>query len=274
MSGASLKRGYLNHPKTSISTAFAYGCALEKLLPLIAGTGFTHISLGAQEPHSRYLDDARRSGLRNLLLGCDLQIDTIHGKPLHLPQAHSALAATVESAAFLEVPIVVVHAGPFVVEPKEMHEHLDAALATCEALTPTLQDYGVKLALENVHPGPATDLVRHALDSLPGDVFGFCYDSSHDQIGGPKPFTLLDAMSDRLLALHLSDRIREYVDHVIPGDGFIDWEVLCGLIRNTAYGGPITLEVLTEHSRVKERDEFVRLAFEQAARLHSLVFAK
>ena len=260
----------MNHPKTSIATAFAYDCPLEDLLPLIAEAGFTHVSLGAQEPHSSYLGDARRSGLRNLLLDCDLHIDTIHGKPLHLPQADSTLAATVESAAFLEVPTVVVHAGPFVLEPKEMHEHLEAALATCEALTSTFQDNGVKLALENVHPGPATDLVRRTLDSLPSDVFGFCYDSSHDQMGGPKPFTLLEDISDRLLALHLSDRVREYVDHVIPGDGFIDWENLCGLIRNTDYGGPVTLEVLTEHSRVKERDEFVRLAFEQA---YNLAFA-
>ena len=89
----------------------------------------------------------------------------------------------------------------------------------------------------------------------------------------PRPFTLLEDLSDRLVALHLSDRVREYVDHVIPGDGFIDWESLCGLIRNTGYGGPVTLEVLTEHSRVKEKKEFLRLAFEQAARLYNLAFA-
>lgn len=273
MNGASLKRGHVNDSKTSIATSFAYDCALEDLLPTIADAGFTHVSLGAQEPHARYLGDTKRSGLRDLLLDCDLHIDTIHGKPLHLPQPHSTLAATVESAAFLDVSIVVVHAGPFVLEPEEMHEHLDAALATCEALTSTLRDTGVKLALENVHPGPATDLVRRALDSLPGEVFGFCYDSSHDQMGGPRQFTLLEAMSDRLLALHLSDRVREYVDHVIPGDGFIDWENLCGLIRNTDYCGPIALEVLMEHSRVKEKDESVRHAFAQAAKLYNLVFA-
>ena len=263
----------MNRPKTSIATSFAYDCPLEDLLPLIAEAGFTHVSLGAQEPHSSYLGGARRSGLRDLLLDCDLHIDTIHGKPLHLPQADSTLAATVESAAFLDVPTVVVHAGPFVLKPREMHEHLEAALSTCKALTSILRDSGVALALENVHPGPATDLVRRVLENLPGDIFGFCYDSSHDQIGGPKPFTLLEDMSDRLLALHLSDRVREYVDLVIPGDGFIDWENLCGRIRNTGYGGPVTLEVLTEHSRVKERKEFVRLAFEQAARLYNLAFA-
>lgn len=263
----------MSRPKTSIATAFAYDCPLEDLLPLIAEAGFTHVSLGAKEPHSSYLGDARRSGLRNLLLDCNLHMDTIHGEALHLPQSDSNHAATVESAAFLNVPTVVVHAGPFVIEPREMHEHLEAALATCKALTSILRDSGVKLALENVHPGPATDLVRRALDNLPGDIFGFCYDSSHDQMGGPKPFTLLEEMSDRLLALHLSDRVREYVDHVVPGEGFIDWENLCRLIRNTDYGGPVTLEVLTEHSRVKERKEFVRLAFEQAARLYDLTFA-
>ena len=263
----------MSRPKTSIATSFAYDCPLEDLLPVIAEAGFTHVSLGAQEPHSSYLEDSKRSGLRNLLLDCNLQMDTIHGKSLYLTHAESTLAATVESAAFLEVPTVVVHAGPFVLEPREIHGHLQSILATCEALTSILRDNGVKLALENVHPGPATDLVRRALDNLPGDIFGFCYDSSHDQMGGPKPFNLLEDMSDRLLALHLSDRVREYVDHVIPGDGFIDWESLCGLIRNTNYGGPVTLEVLTEHSRVKERKEFVRLAFEQASRLHNLALA-
>ena len=56
----------------------------------------------------------------------------------------------------------------------------------------------------DVMPGPATDLVRRALQNLDPSVFGLCYDSSHDQIDGPRPFDLIGEFDGRIFTVHLS----------------------------------------------------------------------
>lgn len=44
----------------SISTCFDYDVPIESQLPLVAEAGFTHVSLGAREPHSKYLSQDGR----------------------------------------------------------------------------------------------------------------------------------------------------------------------------------------------------------------------
>ena len=264
----------MNLERTSISTCFSYDRSPEDLLPYIAAAGFTHVSLGAKEPHSSYLSESKRGILLRLLDESNLCMDSIHGTRLDLPYTLPNLTTAAEAAALLNVPVIVVHASSFDFHSSEFKHHLEVAIKNCEALLPVAEDTGVRFALENVLPGPATDLVRRALDRLPSEHFGFCYDSSHDQIGGPKPFDLLDGLADRLLAIHLSDRIRDHVDHVLPGEGFIDWPELCAKIRRSAYAGPISLEVLTDFSKFKNHDRFLRKASQQAATLYQLVFGE
>jgi hypothetical protein len=99
------------------------------------------------------------------------------------------------------------------------------------------------------------------------DRFGFCYDSSPDQIGGPRPFDLLVELRDRLIAVQLSDRIRDFVDHVIPGEGFIDWHVLASVLRTSSFRGPLLFEVSMTHSAEKDPSRFLRLTYDRARSL-------
>jgi sugar phosphate isomerase/epimerase len=94
-------------------------------------------------------------------------------------------------------------------------------------------------------PGPATDLVRIALRELDDEVFGLCYDS---------------AFRDRVYAVHLSDRIRPLVDHVIPGEGFIEWSSMCAALRMARYSDTVLMEVMMQHSRFREPGLFLREA--------------
>jgi sugar phosphate isomerase/epimerase len=68
--------------------------------------------------------------------------------------------------------------------------------AHARTLAPVAREHGVRVALENVMPGPATEIATRALADLDPEVFGFCYDSSQDQIDGPRSFAL--RLRDRL----------------------------------------------------------------------------
>jgi sugar phosphate isomerase/epimerase len=264
--------GYRPRRALSIGTSFNYDLTLAEQFPLIAAAGFTHVSLGGREEHAGYLSRAGRDRIKALLRTHALALDTVHGPRADHPEASTLLAATVEAAADLGALVVVAHGGPFDFPAAELPKRLDRLLRTCEALSPVLERTGVALALENVLPGPATDLVRQALPRLDARHVGFCYDSAHDQIGGPRPFDLLIELRGRLRAVHLSDRVREHVDHVPPGEGFIDWPALCRGLRAAPFAGPVLLEVAVEHAAEREPRRFLARAYAAGCQLHDQIY--
>ena len=263
----------MERKRLSISTCFDYSIPIEKQIPLIADAGFTHISLGQNQSHCNYLLETERYKLKELLSEYSLKIDTIHGPNTDKPHIIKELASIAESSAELEVPVVVLHGGPFAFDESELDLRFLELKKVCREIEIISQNTGIAFALENVLPGPATELVMRTLLEVNSQYIGFCYDSSHDQIGGPKPFDLLYKLKDRLVAVHLSDRVKEFVDHVIPWEGFIEWERLCSILKNLDMAFPLLLEVMTTHSSEKEPVKFLRLAFERGCMLHDKIFS-
>ncbi len=261
----------MTKPRISISTCFDYAVPVETQIPLIAEAGFTHISLGKDVNHSGILDRQKRRKLRDLLDHHNLEIDTIHGPQLCSPGSTGQLRETINAAADLGAPVIVVHPGPFELNEADLSQSLATVLHTLEKTTPEIEQAGIKIALENVMPGPATELAVRALGQLDSGLFGFCYDSSHEQIDGPRPHELLEMLKDRVIAVHLSDRIKEFVDHVPPGDGFIDWPKVVALLKDTAFAAPLLFEVMIEHTSVKETIPFLKLVYERACWVHSMM---
>ncbi|MBN1427830.1 MAG: sugar phosphate isomerase/epimerase [Anaerolineae bacterium] len=264
----------MNRPALSISTAFDYNIPIEEQIPAIAAAGFSHVSLGAKEDHSGYLTAPGREHLRNLLRQNELEIDTLHAPCcMDLPDSAERLIAVARAAAELNIPVVVVHAGPFAIEASEQENLLRVVLQTGQSLETVSRETGTIFAVENVLPGPATELAQASVSHLDPACFGFCYDSSHDQIDGPNPFDLLGSFSRRLFAVHLSDRIAAYVDHVLPGEGFIDWAGLTQALRQADYDHPLLFEVAVTHSSAKEMEPFLELAYRRACQVHQLLAA-
>lgn len=256
--------------RLSISTSFDYDIPLERQLPMIAGADFTHVSLGANATHSGYLDSARRRRLRSLLEETGLLLDTIHGPRADLGDA-GTLSLAIEAAAELGAPVVIAHGGPFDFPADELSARVASLQRCCNAVAPMLEQTGVVLALENVMPGPATDLVRSVLPELDPRWFGLCYDSAHDQIDGPRSFGLLAEWSSRLHAVHLSDRVRPFVDHVPPGDGFINWFALAQVLAASSFPGPLLFEVMVIHSNEHDPAQLLQQTHARGCWLHDLI---
>jgi sugar phosphate isomerase/epimerase len=82
---------------------------------------------------------------------------------------------------------------------------------------------------------------------------------------------LLERLSGRLIAVHISDRIREFVDHVIPGEGFIDFSKLCALLAKAKIEFPLMLEVMTANSSIKDPRAFLKAAKEASTDLENRI---
>jgi sugar phosphate isomerase/epimerase len=260
----------MTRPAISISTTFNYDIPIDEQIAHIAQAGFSHVSLGANADHSGYLSASGRKRLKALVQQNGLSIDTVHGPRMDLPDSVPQLTALIEAADDLGAPVVVVHAGPFAFDEAELPTRLKAVLQTGRTVEPVARNRGIKVALENVLPGPATQLVKTALDTLDPTCFGFCYDSAHDQIGGPKPLDLLASMGNKVFAVHFSDRVADFVDHLPPGEGWIDWERMAATLRSTVFTGPLLFEVMITHASQQETRAFLELVYHQACRMYHL----
>jgi sugar phosphate isomerase/epimerase len=255
----------------SISTCFDYDIPVEAQIPLIAKAGFTHISLGRNRGHFDYLSKEARQKLIELLNNYSLKMDTIHG-PVADRTSLEKYAQVAEAAADLKARVVVFHGGPPDFAKNELDSRIIELKKKCREMEIISQNTGVIFALENTLPGPMAELVRMVLDEFSPENIGFCYDSAHDQIDGPRSFELLQELKSKLVTVHLSDRIREFVDHVLPWEGFIDWDKLCGILKESSITFPLLFEVMTTHSAEKDPEKFLALAYQRGCRLYDKIF--
>jgi sugar phosphate isomerase/epimerase len=258
--------------KLSISTSFSYDMPLREQIPLIAEIGFTHISIGGNTEHAGYLTKGGQEVINDLLNKYSLSIDTIHGPRIDQEDSIQQIEKVTDAAVELSVGVIVVHCSAFNARTEELPAKAAVLLRVCDTLSKIAEKKKLRFAFENVLPGPATELIGKLLEQTNPSFFGFCYDSSHDQVGGPRPFTLLDEWSNRLLTAHLSDRIRDFVDHVIPGEGFIEWADLSITLRKSKLPPPLLMEVMMTHSLEKDPRRFLSRTYTAGCSIYDMVF--
>jgi sugar phosphate isomerase/epimerase len=255
----------------SIAASFAYDVPIETQIPLIAQAGFNYISPGGSLTHLNYLSKEVRKNFAQLLARYRLKADTIHA-PLTGKFDLEIYKGTAEAAGQFGADVVVVHCSPFEITESELASLLPERKKDCKELEKISRTTGVRFALENMIPGPASTLVKELVQDADPACIGFCYDSSHGQVDGPRPFSLLEELKDRLIAVHLSDRIKPFTDHVIPWEGFIHWDELCPILKTCNIQFPLLLEIAKTFSAEKDPEKFLKLAYQAGCRLWDMVF--
>jgi sugar phosphate isomerase/epimerase len=255
----------------SIATCFDYSVPIDVQLGMIKEAGFEFVSIGGNYEHSGILEGDRLKALKAQLSDKNLSVDTIHGYPMDEPDTLEINREVVKAAMELKAPVVVLHCSSFTFSPATIAFRRNDIRAKLDLFEELSRDSGVKFAFENVLPGIATDFMEEMLLEANPRYFGFCYDSSHDQIDGPRDFGLLERHWDRLIAVHISDRIMEFVDHAIPGEGFIDFDGLCARLAKADISFPLLIEVMTANSCHKDPDEFIKIAKQEAEKLYAKI---
>lgn len=227
----------------SFSTCIDYKVPIQEQIDAACRVGFTHVS-PSRPSHAGYDTPSGLSRLRDLVGAANMRVESLHAPNVLGDDGLDVLRRTIYAAAELAADVVVVHAWQFEVAESDVPTHLARCASLCHSVERDLEATGVRVALENLMPGPASDLVGAALEELNPTLFGFCFDSSHDQIDGPRPLDLLRRLRYRLIALHLSDRSAPFVDHLPLGDGFIDWAGIAAELQGMGYARPYLLELI------------------------------
>lgn len=255
----------------SISTCFNYDICFKNQLELIQKAGFSHFSIGSNYNHSGILQSENCSEIKTMAEDNHLLIDTIHGYALDKADTIEINKKLAQAAAVLNVPVIVLHCSAFAINPNTIDERKRDIISKLPMLEELAKTYNIAFAFENVLPGAATELTEFAVNNSDPEHFGFCYDSSHDQIDGPRSFDLLKRNINRLKAVHISDRIREFVDHVTPGEGFIDFDDIARIIHSANPSFPLLMEVMTEHSEYKQAEKFLSVTYKEAEKLYNKI---
>ena len=158
------------------------------------------------------------------------------------------LCRAIEISGILGATVCVVHQLKLV-SPEEN-------AAFFKRLEPLARTANVKIALENlwswdnekncakvVACSGHEDFRRH-LDLLPADVFVGCVDTSHAGMKGldTSPVQIIDALGERLGAMHLSDSDYRFDRHWLPFTMHYNFEDIIQALKRNGYKGDITFE--------------------------------
>ena len=251
----------------SISTCFDYQIPIDVQFQMIKKAGFDYVSIGSNYDHSGILEKTGIHKIKELCKEYQLGIDTIHGYAMDKSDTLNINEKLSVAAEMLNVPTIVLHCSAFTFNPDTYNQRKADVMNKLPDFQNLAKQHGIKFAFENVLPGVATDFMEDILNYSEPKYFGFCYDSAHNQIDGPRSFDLLSKHSDRLCAVHISDRIKEMVDHVTPGEGFINFQAIVDILKPHSYSFPLLMEVMTTHSQYKDTDKFLQITYSKAKEL-------
>ncbi len=123
-------------------------------------------------------------------------------------------------------------------------EFLSVNVPAYRALSEIAAQSGVTILSENLLWGAS--IRPSALSALVSEVnmpnFGWCYDTGHANVHGLK-CTELIGLQNAPLSLHIQDNNGTWRDeHLIPGDGNIDWKLFLDTLYTIGYQGELVLE--------------------------------
>ena len=246
-----------------ISTHLFHGERLSRdHVAAVAARGFQAIELYATRTHFDYHDPSAMDGLGASLEETGMALHSVHaptttgytggkwGDTLSIAapdeaQRQRAVAETVASlglAAVVPFPYLVLHLG---VPSKDLAVNSRAAAARS---LDTLAE-----AAEAVHVNLAVELIPNALSTAPRLVqwleedlelgsAGVCLDVGHANIVGDA-VDAVETCSGHIVTTHLHDNRAGRDDHLVPGQGSIDWDAVTMAFQKVGYDGAWIFEL-------------------------------
>lgn len=233
---------------------------LSKHLRVIQEERF-HLELGFTGDDLDRLDWRALESSVALLRSLDCRL-TLHGPFWELcPGSCDALIRQVTLLRWHQILDVAARVGPRHVvchtgfDPRHHREQkgqwIRRALTVLEPLVDRAERLGVCLCLENVWEEDPS-LHEDIFSRLDSPFFGFCLDVGHQHAFSQTPLTAwLEALSDRLLEIHVHDNDGSRDDHLPVGMGSIDFALLFGTLLRKGRKPLLTVEPHTKEHLLK-----------------------
>lgn len=255
-------------PRFGVFYWFGYNMPVKPCMELIRNAGFESMMLWWGDEYEAFngpkelLPEAARShglAVENVHVPYEhcneLWLDTLSGDEIT-----AMYMRCIDGCADHGIPAAVMHVTRGDAPPPPGSLGLDRMKRVAERA----ELRGVDIALENLRKPEYLDYIYERVDS---GRLKFCYDSGHENCYS-KGTDLLHKHAARLCALHLHDNDGAADQHLLPGDGTVDWANVKTALAEAGYRGNITLEVTNEFSpKYKDAtaEEFLAAAYRKLA---------
>jgi sugar phosphate isomerase/epimerase len=232
------------------------------LLAEIAHAGISQLEIFCAQPHFAYSEPQAVRELGDALGEYRLTLHSLHaptqrdlapgresGFPISIsdPERVRRLDAVDEVKRAIEVAeripfrYFIQHIGHSRQPADE--RNIDAAFNSLEHLAVFAKQRGVTIALENTpgELGAPASLHQFILQTHLNDL-RFCFDSGHANME-PGVGAALELMQSRIVSTHLHDNHGEKDEHLLPGEGTIDWEATLEKLAKSTEPLPLVLEL-------------------------------
>jgi len=150
------------------------------------------------------------------------------------------IVKSMEHSAWLGAQMVVVHPCAHIGCDTESGraEMFAYNLDFYRKLLPYAEEYGVKIAIENIR-GTITEApegLLSLLDALDSGMFTVCFDVGHANLSGD-PAVILRQIGGRIGCTHIHDNDGKRDIHTLPHQGIIDWEAVMRALAEVGYTG-------------------------------------
>jgi sugar phosphate isomerase/epimerase len=253
--------------KLSIFSWFGFSIPMNERFKLIKEAGFDGVMLWWSDEYAEADGDkslhpelARQNGLFIENIHTPFQgINCLWTEGINGDDFEKILLNCIDDCSMHEIPTAVVHSCRGY-NPPPINQ---VGLNRIKRLVETAEKKNVNIALENLRRPDYLDFI---FQNIKSDRLGFCYDSGHENCY-TKGTDLLTQYGSKLMALHLHDNDGTDDQHLIPGEGSIDWGVIKKKLNEAKYSGTVALEVTNEFSHCAENrnpEVFLRKAYEAA----------
>lgn len=254
-------------PRFGLFYWFGYNIPVKPCMELIRNAGFQSVMLWWGDEYEAV--NGPKELLPEAARNCGLAVDNVHVPYEHCNELWlDTLSGEELTAMYLRcvgdcadhgIPAAVIHVTRGDAPPPPTPIGLERMQRVAERA----ELRGVNLALENLRKPEYLDYVYERTDS---GRLKFCYDSGHENCYS-KGTDLLHKHAARLCALHLHDNDGTSDQHLLPGDGTVDWKHIKTALVEADYRGNLTLEVTNEFSPAYNNataEEFLTLAYRKA----------
>jgi len=265
--------------KPGISTGLFYKTNILEALPVIKNAGFEIVEIWAGTEkygaftHFDWHKDNEIRAVELCLKGLDIKVDALHSPfsetiDISSPDEKTRHFAVeeIERSMYCMKRLggrnLVVHPAATDQSLKEdILTRFSQARKSLEELYIRAEDLNIRIAVETQLPhifGGETETLRRLINGFSHDVCGFCYDSSHANLYRRGAVETFKEIAERVFSLHISDNKGSTDDHLIPGDGTINWQDLIYQIKKSSNNCDVfMLEVLMEESYKDEKPEIL-----------------
>lgn len=253
---------------------------LEKVLRVLAEIGYDGADIAfdycVQQADYPFLTDAYldwANGLSAAAEACGIVISHSHAAFDASCRDEKMISRTMECCQIMGIRYLVVHpiwrdADEIIIADRQTFIDINASAIV--PILETAKEYGVTVLSENLLWGASADpcTISELVKTVSRPNFGWCYDTGHAKSLGYAPAVLRECIPP--LSLHMQDNLGHGDDHLLPGDGLIDWDDVTLVLREIGYAGDAVLEAHHQPLAAKnerERKSILIDLFMRAVRL-------